>query len=59
VVASAWQVPDAATAELMGGMYRRWREDGVGLPEALRGAQLEAMDHRPPYAWAGFSYSGA
>lgn len=58
VVASAWQVPDTATADLMRGMYRRWREDGVSLPEALRAAQIEASG-RPPYYWAGFSYSGA
>ena len=42
VVASTWQVPDAATAELMREMYRRWREDGVALPDALRGAQRDA-----------------
>jgi CHAT domain len=57
VVASGWQVPDAATAELMGEMYQRWRGDGMDLPEALRAAQL-AMAERPPYYWAGFSYSG-
>ena len=57
VVASTWQVPDAATAELMREMYRRWREDGVALPDALRGAQRDAAS-RAPYYWAGFSYSG-
>lgn len=57
VIASSWQVPDAASAELMREMYRRWRGDGLDLPEALRAAQL-AMASRAPYYWAGFSYAG-
>ncbi|TDQ00384.1 CHAT domain-containing protein [Labedaea rhizosphaerae] len=57
VVASAWQVPDTATAELMRETYRRWRTEGMDLPEALRAAQL-GMCERAPYYWAGFSYSG-
>jgi len=57
VIASAWQVPDAATAELMRATYARWRVDGMDLPEALRAAQLDMVD-RAPYYWAGFSYAG-
>lgn len=63
VIASSWQVPDAATAALMDGFYRRWRgPERLEATEALRQAQLELANSerwREPYYWAGFSFLGA
>ena len=71
VVASAWLVPDTATAALMDRFYAGWRDEGLDVPEALRSAQCAFADGsaealvpnwnprwRSPYFWAGFSYLG-
>jgi hypothetical protein len=69
VIASAWQVPDATTAALMGLFYRRWRIEGDDVPTALRHTQVAfatgtakvdgwSDDWSQPYFWAGFSYIG-
>jgi tetratricopeptide (TPR) repeat protein len=61
VVASLWQVDDAATAELMKRFYRRMLKDGMRPAAALRAAQIE-MWRRPqwqsPYYWCGFVLQG-
>jgi CHAT domain-containing protein/Tfp pilus assembly protein PilF len=61
VVASLWQVNDAATAELMKRFYRRMLQDGVRPAAALRAAQID-MWRRPqwrsPFYWAGFALQG-
>jgi CHAT domain-containing protein/Tfp pilus assembly protein PilF len=60
VLASLWEVNDAATAELMRAFYRALGA-GASKAEALRRAQLELL-HRPgtsaPYFWAAFSLFG-
>jgi CHAT domain-containing protein len=61
VVASLWQVNDAATAELMKRFYRRMLQDGMRPAAALRAAQVE-MWRRPqwrsPFYWGGFVLQG-
>jgi len=61
VISTLWQVPDTATAELMGGFYRALLQDGATVPDALRLAQLEIRkDARwsNPYYWAPFVLQG-
>jgi tetratricopeptide (TPR) repeat protein len=61
VVASLWQVNDAATAELMKRFYRRMLKDGMRPAAALRAAQIE-MWKKPqwqsPFYWGGFALQG-
>jgi CHAT domain-containing protein/Tfp pilus assembly protein PilF len=61
VVASLWEVNDAATAELMKRFYRRMLQDGMRPAAALRAAQIE-MWKRPqwqaPFYWGGFILQG-
>jgi CHAT domain-containing protein/Tfp pilus assembly protein PilF len=63
VVASLWQVPDQATAELMVRFHRHLRE-GLAKAEALRAAQAElasgaaGTEAQAPYFWAGFQVFG-
>jgi CHAT domain-containing protein len=61
VVASLWQVNDAATAELMKRFYSRMLKDGMRPAAALRTAQIE-MWRKPqwqsPFYWAGFALQG-
>ncbi|HYN21357.1 MAG TPA: CHAT domain-containing protein, partial [Thermoanaerobaculia bacterium] len=57
VIASLWQVPDRATAELMGFFYRAFLERGEAPAAALRQAQLAVRARRgwsDPYHWASF-----
>lgn len=59
IVASLWEVDDAATAELMQGFYRKLL---AGQPKrtALRAAQLELRARFPdPLHWAAFTLTGA
>lgn len=61
LVASLWQVPDRATAELMTQFYRYLLTDGLRPAEALRRAQLWSASqrrYRHPYYWAGFVLVG-
>jgi CHAT domain-containing protein len=61
VVASLWEVPDRATAELMKRFYARMLQDGLPPAAALRHAQLDVMRHAQwssPYYWAGFTIQG-
>ncbi len=62
VMASLWQVNDAATAELMKHFYRGMLGEKKLLPAAaLRAAQLEMLkDPRwnAPYYWAAFTLQG-
>lgn len=58
IVASLWEVDDAATAELMQGFYRKLL---AGQPKrtALREAQLELRARFPdPLHWAAFTLTG-
>jgi CHAT domain-containing protein len=59
VVASLWEVPDRATAELMARFHGHLRA-GDGKAEALRAAQAELAAGRAaePYYWAGFQLYG-
>jgi CHAT domain-containing protein/predicted negative regulator of RcsB-dependent stress response len=61
VVASLWQVNDAATAELMKRFYRRMLQEGMRPSAALRAAQIE-MWKRPhwqsPFYWGAFVLQG-
>jgi CHAT domain-containing protein len=61
LVASLWQVPDRATAELMTQFYRYMLNDGLRPAEALRKAQLTSAAqprYRDPYFWGGFVLVG-
>ncbi|MEQ8766505.1 MAG: CHAT domain-containing tetratricopeptide repeat protein [Planctomycetota bacterium] len=60
VISSVWSVPDAATQQLMGELYRRMWEEGESPGEALRNAQLQMLRAgASPKDWGGFVYSGA
>ncbi|HMF27363.1 MAG TPA: CHAT domain-containing protein, partial [Candidatus Cybelea sp.] len=57
IVASLWEVDDAATAELMLDFYREMRT--VDKRDAMRAAQLETRAHFPqPFYWAAFQVIG-
>ena len=61
VLASLWQVPDRATAELMGSFYRNLLEANQAPAEALRNAQLELSSRKRfqhPYYWSAFVLQG-
>ncbi len=61
VVASLWQVDDAATAELMKHFYTYMLQDGMTPPAALRAAQNTIRSQpkwRSPFYWAGFTIQG-
>lgn len=61
LVVSLWDVPDAATAELMKQLYQGILVDGLTPAAALRRAQQQVRReprwHRP-YFWAGFVLQG-
>jgi CHAT domain-containing protein/predicted negative regulator of RcsB-dependent stress response len=58
VVASQWEVDDAATGDLMVSFYRRLKQ-GNPKDEALRSAILSVRKTRPaPYYWAAFQVIG-
>ena len=61
VVASLWQVPDRATAELMRRFYGYMLDEGLAPAAALRKAQLASAAERrwsDPYFWGGFVLVG-
>lgn len=61
VVASLWQVDDAATADLMREFYSAMLTDGKRPAEALRVAQLRMSQQSQwssPYYWAAFTLQG-
>ncbi|MBW1843245.1 MAG: CHAT domain-containing protein [Deltaproteobacteria bacterium] len=61
VVASFWQVADAATSELMSQFYVEMLTNGLAPSDALRRAQLHIMSQRKwqhPFYWAAFSLQG-
>jgi tetratricopeptide (TPR) repeat protein len=57
LLTSLWTVNDPATAHLMGGFYRNWRERGQDKAAALRNAMDETRQARS--AWAHTRYWGA
>ena len=58
VMASLWNVDDAATAFLMERFYTHLRA-GMGKAKALRQAQIEVRAEYPhPYYWAAFALMG-
>jgi CHAT domain-containing protein/Tfp pilus assembly protein PilF len=58
VMASLWNVDDAATALLMQRFYTHLRE-GMSKAMALQQAQSEVREHYPhPYYWAAFVLTG-
>jgi CHAT domain-containing protein/Flp pilus assembly protein TadD len=61
VVATLWQVDDAASAELMKYFYTYLLRDGMTPPAALRAAQNKIRSQpkwRSPFYWAGFTIQG-
>jgi CHAT domain-containing protein len=61
VVASLWQVDDAATAELMKHFYRWMLLEGLRPAAALQRAQIEMWKQKQwksPYYWAAFVLQG-
>ncbi|AHG92282.1 CHAT domain protein (plasmid) [Gemmatirosa kalamazoonensis] len=62
MLSSLWDVNDDATTPLLVAFHRR-AAGGMGAAEALRAAQLEALESdrpetRAPRVWAAFVYSG-
>jgi CHAT domain-containing protein/Tfp pilus assembly protein PilF len=61
VVASLWNVDDAATADLMARFYQGMLKEGMRPAAALRQAQLDMWKQkrwRDPYYWAAFTIQG-
>ncbi len=61
VVASLWNVNDAATAELMSHFYKHIFQDKQRPAEALRNAQRTMLKQKrweSPYFWAAFTIQG-
>jgi len=61
VVSSLWQVPDKATAQLMGHFYTEMLQNGRTPAAALRLAKLAVRSDRrwrDPYYWAAFIMQG-
>lgn len=61
VVASLWQVDDAATAELMKRFYRGMMQEKLPPSAALRAAQIEMLKKKhwqSPYYWGAFVLQG-
>ena len=62
LVASHWQVPSAATARLMVGMFAHLKPDlSGGIAESLRQAQLALIEQPAtshPFYWAAFTVIG-
>jgi CHAT domain-containing protein len=61
VIASLWNVDDAATETLMVAFYRHWLEEGMSKAAALQAAQADVRsDSRwvSPFYWAGFVLNG-
>ena len=61
VLASLWQVPDRATAELMKRFYTNLLDRNHNPAEALRAAQLDLSSQarwRHPYFWSAFVLQG-
>jgi len=61
VIASLWQVPDRATAELMARFYEFLINEGLNPADALKKAQLASASERrwrDPYFWGGFVLLG-
>lgn len=61
VMASMWEVDDAATAELMKRFYRGVLQEKLTPAAALRAAQLEMLRKRhwqSPYYWGAFVLQG-
>jgi len=62
VLASHWEVPSAATAQLMTGVFERIGRDRAGaLADALRQSQLAVMTQPAtahPFYWAAFTIIG-
>lgn len=58
VIATLWQVDDAATAQLMDAFYS-YLKNGSGAAQALQLAQRDLqMTYAHPYYWAGFVLTG-
>jgi CHAT domain-containing protein len=61
VVASLWQVDDAATADLMREFYKAMLVEGMRPAAALRTAQVRTWQRNPqlsPYFWSAFTLQG-
>ena len=61
VMASLWQVDDAATAELMKRFYRGMMQEKLPPAAALRAAQIELIKKKhwqSPYYWGAFVIQG-
>ncbi|AOX01695.1 hypothetical protein BJP34_21645 [Moorena producens PAL-8-15-08-1] len=58
IIASLWNVDDAATGLLMKQFYSHW-QGGMNKAEALQQAQKDLRETYPhPYFWAAFSLTG-
>jgi CHAT domain-containing protein len=61
VVASLWQVDDAATADLMREFYKAMLVENMRPAAALRAAQMRMWERNQqlsPYFWAAFTLQG-
>ena len=61
LLASLWDVDDAAISTLMQEFYNNWLNKKLFMPAALRQAQLKVRNNPPtssPYYWAAFELIG-
>jgi CHAT domain-containing protein len=61
VIASLWDVRDAATAQLMSRLYRAMLARGLAPAAALRAAQVDMWQsgqYEAPFFWAAFVLQG-
>jgi CHAT domain-containing protein len=61
VIATLWEIADAATAQLVGHFYSAVLEKNDSFGDALRGAQLKLLSiprYSHPYFWSGFQLTG-
>lgn len=61
VVASLWNVSDAATANLMANFYKAMEQEKMAPAAALRAAQIQMWKQdrwKSPYFWAAFEIQG-
>ncbi len=59
LVLSLWEVADRSTSDLMQDFHNHWQSGKVSIADALRAAQVNALESgQPIHAWAPFIHFG-